>query len=78
MHVQEYPEASAGANAGRVYLGYLDSVYYFQPKELRTRVYHACLSSYLEYTGAIGYKYCHIWACPPWYVEDVSACFDCL
>ena len=65
MHVQEYTSACPEPNARRVYIGYLDSVYYFEPKELRTAVYHELLIAYLEYARRLGYLFAHIWACPP-------------
>ena len=49
----------------RVYLAYLDSVYFFRPKQYRTAVYHEILLGYLDYTKQLGYTMAHIWACPP-------------
>lgn len=49
----------------RVYLAYLDSVYFFRPKQYRTAVYHEILLGYLEYAKQQGYTMAHIWACPP-------------
>ena len=65
MHVQEYNHDCPDPNARRVYLGYLDSVYFFQPSYMRTKLYHELIIGYLEYCGIMGYRYCHIWACPP-------------
>ena len=49
----------------RVYIAYLDSVHFFQPRELRTDVYHEILLGYLEKVRKQGYTMAHIWACPP-------------
>ncbi|EFP09486.1 CRE-CBP-1 protein [Caenorhabditis remanei] len=65
LHVQEYGSECPAPNARRVYIAYLDSVHFFQPRELRTDVYHEILLGYLDYAKALGYTMAHIWACPP-------------
>lgn len=65
MHVQEYDHSCPPPNQRRVYIGYLDSVHFFQPRALRTPVYHELLIGYLDYCRTLGYVYAHIWACPP-------------
>ncbi|CAI2348116.1 unnamed protein product [Caenorhabditis sp. 36 PRJEB53466] len=65
LHVQEYGSECPAPNARRVYIAYLDSVHFFQPRELRTDVYHEILLGYLDYAKKLGYTMAHIWACPP-------------
>ncbi|GFT32224.1 CREB-binding protein [Nephila pilipes] len=65
MHVQEYDSSCAAPNARCVYISYLDSVNFFQPKHLRTPVYHEILLSYLDFVKHLGYTMAYIWACPP-------------
>ena len=65
MHVQEYDDKCCQPNRGRVYISYLDSVHFFQPREYRTAVYHEILIGYLDYCKTLGFNWGHIWACPP-------------
>lgn len=65
MHVQEYREDCPEPNKRRVYISYLDSVNLFEPKNLRTIVYHELLITYLKFVSELGFIYAHIWACPP-------------
>ncbi|CAF4739438.1 unnamed protein product, partial [Rotaria sp. Silwood2] len=65
MYVQEYNGRCPAPNTKRVYISYLDSVNFFQPKHYRTSVYHEILIGYLDYVKQLGYVYAHIWACPP-------------
>ncbi|KAK1881675.1 Histone acetyltransferase p300, partial [Dissostichus eleginoides] len=56
MHVQEYGSDCPQPN---------QSIHFFQPRGLRTAVYHEVLIGYLEYVRKLGYTTGHIWACPP-------------
>lgn len=44
---------------------YLDSVSFFEPRWLRTPVYHEILVGYLANIKERGFVCAHIWACPP-------------
>ncbi|VDN60384.1 unnamed protein product [Dracunculus medinensis] len=65
LHVQEYGSNCPAPNQRRVYIAYLDSVNFFQPRAIRTDVYHEILLGYLQYAMLMGYTMAHIWACPP-------------
>ncbi|VDO05620.1 unnamed protein product [Rodentolepis nana] len=63
--VQEHGIESLEQNRGAVYLAYVDSVQYFQPRRYRTSTYHIILSSYLEYVKERGFLKAYLFACPP-------------
>jgi hypothetical protein len=65
LYVQEFDDSCPEPNKSRVYIAYLDSVEYFRPRRLRTAVYFEIIISYLKWAQARGFKYGHIWACPP-------------
>ena len=64
MYVQEY-EGNSGNDSKRIYIAYLDSVEHLRPRELRTNIYHETLVAYLATARARGFRYAHIWSCPP-------------
>ncbi|KAM7540891.1 hypothetical protein Aperf_G00000035770 [Anoplocephala perfoliata] len=70
LYVQEYSSDCPPPNTRRVYIAYLDSVYFFQPKQYRTDIYHEILIGYLHYAKKQGYANAHIWACPPGEGDD--------
>nr|CCA24581.1 histone acetyltransferase putative [Albugo laibachii Nc14] len=70
MYVHEFDEQEAPANARRVYISYLDSVSYFEPSHLRTKVYHELLIAYLDFVKKRGFYAAHLWACPPLKGDD--------
>ncbi|VDP24761.1 unnamed protein product [Schistosoma margrebowiei] len=65
LHVQEYGSECPLPNTRRVYVAYLDSVYFFRPKQFRTEIYHELLVGYIHYAKLLGFTTAHIWACPP-------------
>ncbi|KAE9232418.1 hypothetical protein PF004_g9910 [Phytophthora fragariae] len=70
LYVQEYGPDSLSPNAGRVYVSYLDSVNYFQPKKLRTLMHQQVMLGFLEDCKNRGFHTCHIWSCPPLKGDD--------
>lgn len=70
LYVQEYGPDSLSPNAGRVYVSYLDSVNYFQPKKLRTLMHQHVMLGFLEDCKNRGFHTCHIWSCPPLKGDD--------
>ncbi|KAJ0409295.1 hypothetical protein ATCC90586_007573 [Pythium insidiosum] len=70
MYVHEFDEQEAECNSRRVYISYLDSVNYFEPSHLRTKVYHELLIAYLEFVRQRGFHTAHLWACPPLKGDD--------
>jgi E1A/CREB-binding protein len=65
MYVYEYGDSCPNPNRRRVYISYLDSVFYFKPKYYRTIAYHALIIEYLRYVKERGFHTAHIWSCPP-------------
>jgi hypothetical protein len=65
MYVYEYGHDCPAPNRRRVYISYLDSVQYFEPKCYRTVAYQAILVEYLRYVKERGFHTAHIWSCPP-------------
>jgi hypothetical protein len=65
LYVFEYGDECAAPNRRRVYISYLDSVKYFEPKAYRSMVYQRVLIEYLKSVKARGYHTAHIWSCPP-------------
>jgi hypothetical protein len=68
--VQEYRPDALDPNAGRVYVSYLDSVNYFQPKKLRTLMHQQVMLGFLEDCKNRGFHTAHIWSCPPLKGDD--------
>lgn len=75
MYVQEYGLECSSPNKRRVYISYLDSVHFFEPKDSRTAVYHEILLGYLDHVKRLGYTMAHIWAIPPSEGDDYI--FNC-
>mmetsp|Transcript_27292 Transcript_27292/g.65375 ORF Transcript_27292/g.65375 Transcript_27292/m.65375 type:complete len:761 (-) Transcript_27292:1337-3619(-) len=65
MYVYEYGQESPSSNRRRVYISYLDSVKYFQPKRFRTVAYQSLIVEYLRWVKQRGFTTAHIWSCPP-------------
>jgi E1A/CREB-binding protein len=65
MYVYEYGDSCPPPNRRRVYISYLDSVTYFEPKCYRTTAYHGIIIEYLRYVKERGFHSAHIWSCPP-------------
>lgn len=65
MYVYEYGDDCPAPNRRHVYISYLDSVRYFEPKCYRTTAYHAIIVEYLRYVKKRGFHTASIWSCPP-------------
>nr|CCA27731.1 conserved hypothetical protein [Albugo laibachii Nc14] len=70
LYVQEYGPESLPPNAGRVYVSYLDSVNYFQPKKWRTLMHQQVMVGFLQDSKQRGFHTAHIWSCPPLKGDD--------
>lgn len=65
MYVYEYGQECPASNRRRVYISYLDSVKYFQPKRFRTVAFQSVIIEYLRWVKQRGFTTAHIWSCPP-------------
>ena len=69
--MQEYDEDTAHApNQKTCYIAYLDSVKYFRPEYLRTKLYYELLLSYFDWVKMRGFTRAYIWSCPPQTTEQ--------
>jgi E1A/CREB-binding protein len=64
MYSQEYANCPT-PNNGQVYISYLDSVNYFQPRELRSQLYQTIILAYIQYVKEMEYEKIYLWSCPP-------------
>lgn len=65
MYAQEYGGDVAMPNQRRVYVSYIDSVQYFDPRHLRTQLYFEVILAYFDWLRNLGYMSVHVWASPP-------------
>lgn len=66
--VHECGSESPEPNRNRVYISLLDSIKLpksILPSRFRTMIYHTVTRGYLRYVGLRGFKYGHIYTCPP-------------
>lgn len=64
-YFHEYCSDCPPPNTRRIYISYIDSVNFFEPKQHRSMVYNEILMGYMEHARALGYTSLHLWACPP-------------
>ena len=65
LYVYEYGDECPTPNRRSVYISYLDSVRYFEPKCYRTTAYHSIMVEYLRCVKKRGFHSAYIWSCPP-------------
>jgi len=70
LYIQSYGSDCPPPNNRCVYISYLDSVFYMEPRFMRTPVYQEVLIATLEYEKARGHTKAFIWACPPLAGDD--------
>lgn len=66
MIVAEYPQnCGSTLNAGRLYVKYIDSCSMVKLPKGTPNPYSDVISGYLTFASLLGYKFAHIWSCPP-------------
>ena len=70
MYLYEHGHKAPSPNQRCVYVSYLDSVHFFQPRQYRTMVYHEMLIAYIAHIKGRGFHTAMIWACPPCKGDD--------
>lgn len=68
MIVHECASGTPQPNQDRVYISLLDSIKLpktMLPSMYRTAIYHAVVRGYLRYVGQRGFRYAHLYTCPP-------------
>ena len=70
LYIQTYGHDCPAPNTRTMYIAYLDSVFYMEPRFLRTPIYQELIISTLEYEKRRGITKCFIWACPPLAGDD--------
>ncbi|CAN0371828.1 unnamed protein product [Ectocarpus sp. 13 AM-2016] len=64
MSVYQFAKTCPEQTRDFVYVNFIDSVAYVQPKRYRREVFQEILVSYLESAKNRGFYAAHIWACP--------------
>lgn len=70
LYLQEYGEDCPEPNKRRIYVSYLDSVNFFQPKKFRTLMHQQVIIGCLDDARLRGIHSAHIWSCPPLKGDD--------
>uniref|UniRef100_A0A7S2W510 histone acetyltransferase n=1 Tax=Mucochytrium quahogii TaxID=96639 RepID=A0A7S2W510_9STRA len=70
LYTQSYGSDCPAPNQRCVYIAYLDSVFYMEPRFLRTPMYQELLIATLDYEKKRGHTKAFIWACPPLAGDD--------
>ena len=70
LFLYEHGDDNPYPNKKTVYVSYLDSVHFMQPRKMRTFIYHEILISYLDFARERGFEQAFIWACPPLKGDD--------
>ncbi|CAK9098049.1 Histone acetyltransferase HAC1 [Durusdinium trenchii] len=70
LYTQSYGSDCPDPNQRCMYVAYLDSVFYMEPRFLRTPMYQELLIATLEYEKRRGFTKAFIWACPPLAGDD--------